>query len=286
MGLFDSITNSLYWRKHKEEQQRLESEGNILLTEFNDLTHQMNVCPNVIGYSHFRDRLMGILDWFEELDKRGCPYQLIGGADNKRREIAKVFNNGLNYAVKRNTKDFDLAIDLLIPVGENYSTCKKVIQQQKQENSENFNGTGARFVSILENHFIQDNIIAEPLIACGIPEEIVLSRDSAKIESYKPQFDSEQQKDDFTAYFLALKKRHHLAHLPLLDYSEAANLNLNNTEKLFTIISSVSLHKEVVVSSNIVLRGEAMLIIQPTLSKILGFKILEHYISQVNVSSL
>ena len=251
MGLFDNLKARKYWREHEEERKQIECEGAILLVEFNELIAKLNVTPDVMGYVQIRKRLFFILDWFIDLENRKCPYQLIGGAINKQAEIARVFNYGLNYAVKREADDFDIAIEQLIVDADNYFECKKAINQQKNMNGISFNGTGARFVAILENHFYQDNFIEEPLIACGIPEEIVMSRNTETIDNYKPTF-SIEQKDDFNAYFIALKERYRLAHSPLIDVSSRAkNINLHDHEIVYDRINSVTLHEEVIVHRNV-----------------------------------
>jgi hypothetical protein len=252
MGIFDNLKAKKYWRDHENERKQIEQEGAILLAEFNNLVFKLNVMPDVAGYVEIRERLLYILDWFIELENRKCPYQLIGGATNKRVEIIRVFNYGLNYAVKRSVHDFEIALEQLIVEADNYFECKRAINKQKETNENSFNGTGARFVTILQHHFYQDNFIAEPLIACGIPEQVVMSRDTEQIDTYKPTF-TQEQKDDFNAYFLALKNRYRLEHEPLIDISSLVtnNINLQADEKLYLKIHNVSLHEEVVVSRNV-----------------------------------
>lgn len=253
MGLFDSLKAKLYWRDHEDERKKIEQEGEILLREFNDLVLKMNVTPDVDGYAEIRERIFYILDWFIDLENRKCPYQLIGGAESKKKEIARVFNNGLRHSVKRNVDDFDRALDLLINCSENYKECKFAILHQKKTDETYFKGTGGRFVTILQFHFEQNNFIEEPLIACGIPESVVLSHNKEEIEKFKPSF-TQQEKDDFNAYFLALKNRYRLAHYPLQDMSAMAaafNINLQDGEKIYQRINSVTLHEELVVSRNV-----------------------------------
>lgn len=253
MGLFDSLRAKRYWREHEDERKNIENEGAVLLAEFNDLVHRMNVTPDVDGYAEIRERLFYILDWFIDIENKKCPYHLIGGGENKRKEIARVYNNGLRYAVKRNSEDFEKTLELLIEDSENYTDCKIAIEHQKKTDNNYFKGTGGRFVSILQNHFEQNSFLKEPLIACGIPKDIVLSRDKDKIETYKPSF-SQQEKDDFNAYFLSLKNRYRLAHEPLSDMTALAttfNINILDGEIIYQRINSVTLHEEVVVSRNV-----------------------------------
>ncbi len=250
MGLFNSLKAKRYWRNHTDERRQIEKEGTALLTEFNNLILEMNVTPDVEGYAAIRERIFYILDWFIELEKRKCPYHLIGGAENKRKDIAMAFNNGLLFSVKRTTDDFDKAIKLLIEKSNNYDSCKKAIIEQKKANGNYFRGTAARFVGILKDYFDNNIILPEPLIACGLPTEIVLSHNSEEIEKYKPAF-NQQEKDDFNAYFLALKNRYHLAHDPLVDmsaYAKAYNINLKDGELIYQRIRNVSLSEEMVVN--------------------------------------
>lgn len=251
MSLFEKLKAKRYWKSHQVEQKQLECEGNELLIEFNDLVRELNIASDIKKYESIKERIFDILDWFIDLEVKRCPYHLIESASEKKMEIGSVFNYGLGYVRKATTEDFDQARNLLVDFAVNYKEVTRMINRQEKEGVP-YLGNGCRFVTILKYLFEYDKIVPEPLIECGVPPEIVLSRDKELIHNAMPEFSSDQEKDDYNAYSLKLKQRYRMAKEPLKDIPQLAEgINLQEGEKMYSLLGCVTEYEEIITRNNI-----------------------------------
>ena len=258
MGLFKKkkTEQQLYWENNKEEQKQIEESGNVKLSVYNQKTSQMDVSTSIDEIISLKEVCIPILDWFAILDKRDCPYHLIGGAEKVRNIFFTRYNSAIVSANKHSSNDFISARDYLCKEAENYDLC--LSELSRQSGNDHFYGTPQRWIKTV-SHFYNENRAIDLLniyVECGMPYNIAFSKNSDIIDSYMPFQKGTNESDIYNTYSLAVSNRHYLAYMPLKEVSKTIHeLNITNDETVHHCIWGTTLYEEITIRRDITYSG-------------------------------
>ena len=91
---------------------------------------------------------------------------------------------------------------------------------------------------------------------CGMPHEVVCSRDSKRIAEHIPFDKGSDGYNVFQTYALAVNKRDQLKNSPLMEHpNDVLNLHLHNSEKIYHVIYGVVLRQKKTTITNLTYSG-------------------------------
>ena len=134
----------------------------------------------------------------------------------------------------------------------------KLKQKQVQQAQAQFSPEQLKFLQTVGSLFKENRVM--PLLQiyeeCGIPHEIVYSRNSALIDEHIPFEVGTDADNVFKTYAYAVNKRDMLKNSPLAEHpNDVLNLNLHANEKIYHVIYGVVLYQEKTTVTNIAYSG-------------------------------
>lgn len=134
----------------------------------------------------------------------------------------------------------------------------KLKQKQIQQAQAQFSPEQLKFLKTVGSLFKENRVM--PLLKiyeeCGIPHEIVYSRNSALIDEHIPFEVGTDADNVFKTYAYAVNKRDMLKNSPLAEHpNDILNLNLHANEKIYHVIYGVVLYQEKTTVTNIAYSG-------------------------------
>lgn len=134
----------------------------------------------------------------------------------------------------------------------------KLKQKQIQQAQAQFSPVQLKFLKTVGSLFKENRVM--PLLKiyeeCGIPHEIVYSRNSALIDEHIPFEVGTDADNVFKTYAYAVNKRDMLKNSPLAEHpNDILNLNLHANEKIYHVIYGVVLYQEKTTVTNIAYSG-------------------------------
>lgn len=259
MGIFKNLfkgdENKKYWEENKSELDAIIAKGEAFLEQYNNAQAIVNFTKVPQELIENMAQCENILNWFDDLKRRSCPYKLNEDTNILLNNLKDNYNTNIISWVKTSVEDTIKFRDLLKKDANNYESSLSELALQASNLP--FVGYAHSWIEIVKQLFNNDEsmLFLDIYVKCGMPKEVAFSKDSELINKWLPTFD-ENQKDEFTAYQLAISARYDLQteKLPLYDINEHYGLNLKNDEKIFHTISA-DLFEEKVVSRNIAYAG-------------------------------
>lgn len=134
----------------------------------------------------------------------------------------------------------------------------KLKSKQIQQAQAQFSPEQLKFLKTVGSLFKENRVM--PLLKiyeeCGIPHEIVYSRNSALIDEHIPFEVGTDADNVFKTYAYAVNKRDMLKNSPLAEHpNDILNLNLHANEKIYHVIYGVVLYQEKTTVTNIAYSG-------------------------------
>lgn len=134
----------------------------------------------------------------------------------------------------------------------------KLKQKQIQQAQAQFSPEQLQFLQTVGSLFKENRVM--PLLKiyeeCGIPHDIVYSRNSALINEHIPFEVGTDADNVFKTYAYAVNKRDMLMNSPLAEHpNDVLNLNLHANEKIYHVIYGVVLYQEKTTVTNIAYSG-------------------------------
>lgn len=148
---------------------------------------------------------------------------------------------------------FCMALYKLLSKGES-----KLKQKQIQQAKAQFTPEQLKFLQTAGSLFKENRVM--PLLQvyeeCGIPHDIVYSRNSSLIDERIPFEVGSDADNVFKTYAYAVSKRDMLKNSPLAEHSnDVLNLNLHTNEKIYHVIYGVVLYQEKTAITNVAYSG-------------------------------
>lgn len=134
----------------------------------------------------------------------------------------------------------------------------KIEQKQIEQAQAQFTPEQLKFLQTVGTLFKENRIMSIHQIyeACGIPRDVVYSRNVEKIHEYIPFEKGTDADNVFKTYAYAVDKRYQLKNSPIIEHpNDVLNLNLHSKEKIYHVIYNVVFYQEKTTVTNITYSG-------------------------------